>query len=200
MLHKILELIVTYYTRLTRPVPQLPLTAKTADISLAVLRHAVSQIGFGERGSNNAGMYVERYAASVDKQTPLVWCAAFVYYCYSKAVKEIGAAKYSVNPSAGAKALCRNIIKAGGRKLEVGEYPMPGDVALWHRGAKNAWTGHVGVVQGTNVGNGTFTVVEGNRGAFPANVAIFGHSMGEAGLLGFYRFPRHEVTATEVIA
>lgn len=175
---------------------ELPL-ASTVEVGHAVYTRAVSQLGLGERGSNNSGEHVEKYAAAIDRHAPLVWCAAFAYWCYVEACDEFGL-DYMVKPTAGAKRLCKNIVAAGGSKVSFAQ-ARTGDVVLWHRGAKNAWTGHVAILQSKNVAQQRFTTIEGNKGNFPANVSTFQHANGEGNLLGFYSWPRHE-RKLEVIA
>ncbi len=201
MIHALLERLVMLY-RAAFPIEAQQVLALPAEVGVSlaneIVQAAVSQIGLGERGRNNEGMYVERYAAAVDRNAPIYWCAAFVFYCYLRACTELGAVAV-VKPSASAKSLCRNILAAGGVKLTEAQC-QPGDIVLWHRGAKGAYTGHVGIVQSVNRSTGTFTVLEGNRGGFPSNVGVFTHTFGEANLLGFYRLPQHKLLNQEVIA
>lgn len=159
------------------------------DVRSEMVRVATSELGNGERGSNNNGEHVARYAAAINRDAPLVWCAAFVYHCYIEACDKLNAV-VRVKPTAGAKRLCKNIVAAGGSKVPFTE-AQPGDVVLWHRGAANAWTGHVGILIGSNLTEQSFSTIEGNRGNFPSNVRAFNHINGEANLLGFYRPPVH---------
>ncbi len=143
---------------------------------------ALHEIGKGEIGGNNAGKDVMRYRRG--KDTKGAWCASFVSYCL-----EEGAALADVEcppvRSAGAKRLFKNCLAAGAFRVQE---PQRGDIALWQRGVKNSWKGHVGIVQRV-LPDGTFVCIEGNRGRFPAMVDTFKHQLGEPSLLGFLRFP-----------
>jgi hypothetical protein len=169
---------LTKVTRVTAPVEGVP-------VALDLITPAVSQIGFGEIHGNNLGEHVDNYAQAVGMRAPILWCAAFVYWCYLDACERSDVVPL-VKGSAGARRLCKNVLTAGGTKHEI---PYTGDIALWSRGVGNTWKGHVGIVIGGN--GGTFSTIEGNRGTFPSKVRVYNHAIGEAGLLGFYRLPPH---------
>lgn len=151
------------------------------------LQLAMAEIGLGEVGSNNAGPHVKKYTHGTEG---IPWCAAFVSYCYEEAwAKQCGEQNWGslsnekrkncpISRSHGAKRLWR--------KFSPVSVPQRGDVACWHRGAKNAATGHIGIVSlvGTD---GVFFTVEGNRGGYPSKVSEFKHVLGEGNLIGFGR-------------
>jgi hypothetical protein len=146
----------------------------------AVLAVAITQIGRGEHGANNTGPDLDRYRNGGPGGA---WCAAFVSWCLEQAVRSAGAVMSPVKRSHGAKRLFANVVVAGARVEE----PAPGDIVCWHRGAKNAATGHVGIV--SRVEGNAFYSIEGNRGGYPSRVREYGHEVGEALLLGFARLP-----------
>lgn len=157
-------------------------------LSAKALEIAISQIGRGESGANNSGPWVREYRRD-DKAE--AWCAAFVCWCYELAWAQFfGYAKWLDAPLNLRKS-CPLKRRHGAKRLCAGLQrvlnPEPGDLALWHRGAQNAATGHVGIVSKYRQETGEFWTVEGNRGAFPSKVREFGHVVGEGGFLGFYR-------------
>lgn len=162
--------------RLPEPLPLPPLPSAYA---AAVLKVATQNIGRGESTGNNSGPDLDAYRKG---GAGGAWCAAFVSHCLEHGAKAVEML-CPVKRSHGAKKLFANVLKVG---MTV-ERPRPGDVALWHRGAKNAATGHIGIV--SMVEGNWFSSVEGNRGAFPSKVREYGHELGEANLIGFARLP-----------
>jgi len=153
------------------------LAEKAADIAL-------SEIGKGEIGSNNAGPHVVRYRRGIDDKSS--WCAAFVSWCFEEAARELGL-NLPFARSHGAKKLFKNAYRAG-TKLGPGEICRKGDIVCWDRGKAGSWQGHVGIVtEGPKSGESSFSTAEGNRGAFPSRVRIYGHELLEGRLLGFAR-------------
>ncbi len=154
------------------------------------LEIAMLQIGRGETEANNKGPWVREYRRDEKAEA---WCAAFISWCYELAWARInGFEKWAELPkdlkkrcplkrSHGAKRLYKSLTK-----VPDGYKPEIGDIACWHRGAKGAATGHVGLVSAVK-DDGVFFCVEGNRGAFPSKVAEFKHVLGEGGLIGFAR-------------
>lgn len=156
----------------------------------AALTVAEREIGNGEEGGNNTGPHVERYKASVTSigariRYPSAWCAAFASHCYVQAIKEINETaqtklRLPFEPSLGAKALVKNVWKAGGSRLHV---PRPGSLIAWHRGRSGTvtWRGHVGVVQSYSADTDTLRAIEGNkneRGRRLAEVGVFVYGHG----------------------
>lgn len=68
----------------------MPVVMTLADRAVQI---AISQLGNSEipKGSN-WGKHVEKYLKSVNLHEPAFWCAAFVYWCYDEAAKEMGVA------------------------------------------------------------------------------------------------------------
>lgn len=146
------------------------------------LELAISQIGKGEQGGNNLGPDLDRYRTGRDgKRGPGgAWCAAFG--CWY-----LEGAGFRFRRSHSAKGLFAACLRAGAWKVDR---PAPGDGALWHRGAKGAWTGHWAIVSDVaGRGSPRFECIEGNRGDFPSRIARWPHELGEANLLGFCRLP-----------
>lgn len=174
--------LLSWFIGLFRVKTPAPKTIPT--MGRATLLIAFTQIGRGESGKNNRGPDVETYRNHRGPRGP--WCAAFVSWCLESASERLG-----VKPpkrSHGAKRLFANIKKYGG--VEV-ERPLPGDIALWQRGAAGSWNGHIGIVSRAS-NDGGFWAIEGNRGRFPARVNEFNHQVGEGSLLGFVRLPEAE--------
>jgi len=111
-----------------------------------IVSTAQSQIGLGELGSNNKGIYVKRY---LNGQEGLPWCAGFVSYC----AKEAG---YKLPYLLRAKSY----LKYGQRIND----PKAGDLIVFTRQGG----GHIGIIE--KVSKDTITTIEGNLGAYPAKV------------------------------
>ena len=125
-----------------------------------IVRVAAMELGNGEEGSNNSGRHIQRYRMGMKRRGGGEWCAAFVSYCLHRS----GYAT-KIQPALAARAIVRNITKAGGTKSRV---PSVGSVALWARGAV-PWHGHVGIV--SRIEGDRVWVIEGNIGKYPAKVA-----------------------------
>jgi len=148
----------------------------------AILEVARGTIGWGEEGGNNKGPKIELMRAYRGPRGP--WCAAAVSYWIHTACNLLGLSR-PVPRIHNAKRLFKACKKAG-RSVEI---PQPGDIVCWHRGAKNAKTGHIGVVSRVNLEEGLFWSIEGNKGTPPAAIDEFKHALGEGGLRGFARLP-----------
>lgn len=159
-----------------------PYHSEPGDFALTVLRVAKGEIGFGEESANNEGERIKLYRKGGPGGA---WCAAFAAHCLEEAAHKL-AVVCPVKRSHGAKKLFANVIAGGGIAVKR---PMPGDLALWHRGARGAATGHVGIVS-TTAQDGLWFCIEGNRGAYPSKVREFAHEMGEPNFLGFARIGR----------
>ena len=153
------------------------------------------QKGKGEIGGNNAGQVVadyKRMATILPGKDLGAWCASGTSWCIERAYggPERVAAALGISLAAwnkrrhGAKALAKMLEKFG--KLKPHQEPEPGMVALWHRGKAGSWQGHISPVIDVNA-NGAFTVMQFNRGGYPAVVHESRHVTDEGGLLGFYR-------------
>ncbi len=148
-----------------------------------VLAVARSELGNGETLGNNRGPDLDRYRGKQGNDEG-AWCAAFVIFCIEEACKRIGRS-CPVKRSHNAKRLWKNILAAGGTRVD---FPAPGDIPLWHRGAKNALTGHI-AIQATPVKLGEWSAIEGNKGGWPSTVREFPHVVGEPLFLGWARLP-----------
>lgn len=147
-------------------------------LGLRALGFAEAEIGNGERGSNNAGLFVDRYHRATRGRGP--WCASLVAYCFIHAAAASGV-ELPFSVSSNAKRQYKRAGKAG----EFVTAPQPGDIVCWHRGVKGSRKGHTGILK--EITGNIFWSVEGNRGSFPSDVDIFKHSLGEGSLIGFAR-------------
>lgn len=159
--------------------PPLPLPPMPSRYAAEVLGVALANIGRGETLGNNAGPDLDAYRKG---GAGGAWCAAFVSHCLEHGAKGVGM-PCPVKRSHNAKRLFANALKVG---MTV-ERPRAGDLVLWHRGAKGAATGHIGIV--SRVEGNAFFSIEGNKGGYPSKVREYGHELGEALLLGFCRLP-----------
>lgn len=114
---------------------------------------AKTQIGKQEnpKGSN-WGKPVQDYLASVGIKFPASWCAAFIYWCFNEAAKELNI----TNP----------LVKTGGvlahwnqanLKYKIVTDPQAGDIFIMDFGKG---LGHTGIV--TSVDKGVIHTIEGN--------------------------------------
>jgi hypothetical protein len=115
--------------------------------------------------------------------TPANWCAGFVSWCHSQAP---GGAPFRY--SLGARDI-RFQFKDRGWTYDPGErLPQPGDIVVWWRGQPDDWRGHIGLVH--HAADGVLYTIEGNKGGFPAPVAVFDYVLGRIDrLLGFGAVP-----------
>jgi len=98
------------------------------------------------------------------------WCADFVSWCFEEAAAQLEVSLPFAR-SSGAWRLTQNLAEVG-HMLDVGEWPVPGDVICWRRGVgASSWKGHVGIVAGYAVDGDTCWGIDGNRGKVPALVA-----------------------------
>jgi uncharacterized protein (TIGR02594 family) len=111
-----------------------------------VVSVAQSQIGLGEVGGNNKGIYVRKY---LNGRENLPWCAGFVSYC----LKKDG---YNIPYLLRAKSFLDY-----GQKVNN---PKAGDLIVFSRQGG----GHVGIVE--KVAKETITTIEGNTGDYPSKV------------------------------
>ncbi len=132
-----------------------------------VVSVAQSQIGLGEVGGNNKGMYVRKY---LNGQEGLPWCAGFVSWC----VREAG---YDIPYLLRAKSY----LKYG----EVVNDPQPGDIVVFSRKGG----GHVGIIE--RVTKDKIISIEGNLGAYPSKIKRVIYKRGQIkNLLGFVRLSK----------
>lgn len=152
-----------------------------SELGMAALDVSEQTLGWGESGGNNRGADVEILRDFRGPRGP--WCAAAVSYWLRAAAMLLGLPRRPARIH-NAKRLFRWLRRNGGRRVEA---PLPGDVVLWHRGAKNSKTGHIGIVVSVDLEAGTFVSREGNKGRPPAAIADFSHALDEGGLIGFVR-------------
>lgn len=118
------------------------------------LQIARTQLGKSEqpRGSN-WGPDVQKYLASVGITSPAAWCAAFVYWCYKEAARQLGV---------------KNPLLCTGRVLTQYEMrkavyqvssPEAGDVFIM---LNKDGTGHMGFVDAVHPKGDRIETVEGN--------------------------------------
>lgn len=142
------------------PVALAPFAPNDADgLAGCALEVAVSAIGQGEEGGNNMGPFVAECIAPA--KCPANWCAGFAHLCYHKAAVRCGV-YLPFARSLGAKRLGENVA-AVGRKFTDSCDARPGDLMVFHRGAKGSWMGHIALVEGAAPG-GTVHTIEGNCG------------------------------------
>ena len=143
------------------------------------LKVAIGELGRQEIGKNNSGKNVEKYLNGI-AETPNNWCAGFVSWCFKESKKGI-----QFNYSLGARDIYNQFNK-NGWILKDDEDIKPGDVVFWYRNSPNDWQGHIGIV--SNNFYGILRVIEGNKGRFPAKVAIFQYDLQKMEkILGFGR-------------
>ena len=111
-----------------------------------VLMIAQSQIGLGEMGGNNKGIYVRRYLNGAEN---MPWCAGFVSYC----VREAG---YDLPYLLRAKSYLKY-----GQQVSK---PQAGDLMVFSR--KDG--GHIAIIEKVN--KDAIITIEGNKGDYPAVV------------------------------
>ncbi len=168
-------------------------SAVPSNLGLMALEVAITEIGNGELGVNNAGDHVARYfGVSEDRGSSAIgsWCAAFVGYCCERAAGDLGI-ELPFQRSGGAKATYKRVGEAG-QFIEVSE-ALPGDVVCWDRGkllpnGQPSWQGHIGFVE--KLQEGILYTIEGNVGRFPSKVRRFMHDIDkEPRLIGCARLP-----------
>ncbi len=171
---------------LVRPPPADAIAMQTggtaAGRAALVAAIAEMQAGAREGGANNAGPWVEKYLNGI-VAAPANWCAAFVSWCYSQAPGGI-----PFNYSLGARDIREQFRQRGWTYDARDVAPEPGDIIVWWRGQPEGWQGHIGLVH--HVADGILFTIEGNKGGFPAPVAVFDYVLGRIDrLLGFGRVP-----------
>lgn len=128
------------------------------------LQIAQSQIGLGEIGGNNQGIYVNKYLNGRDN---LPWCAGFISYCLKKSGVKIS---YTLR--------ARDFLNLG---KQINN-PKPNDLIVFSRQGG----GHVGIVE--KISPDEITTIEGNVGDYPAKVKRFTYKRNHIkNLLGFVR-------------
>jgi len=129
---------------------------------------AQSQIGLGEIGNNNKGVYVRKY---LNGQEGLPWCAGFVSYCLKKAGYNL---PYILR--------AKDFVKYGKciKEYEI----LPNDLVIFSRKGG----GHIGIV--IELGDFFFASIEGNVGKYPAKVRIVRHRYTDKNIYRFVRLSK----------
>ena len=116
----------------------------------------------GEVGSNNSGVYVNRYLnALAPDGSP--WCAGFASWCYMNACTHVGLDTIPFAYSVSALNIY-NQFKANGWLVDY-DYLEPGDLIFFTR----VGGGHVGIIKTIDQAHNICSI-EGNVGEFPAMV------------------------------
>ncbi|NHM08191.1 CHAP domain-containing protein [Flavobacterium sp. CYK-4] len=128
-----------------------------------VLEIANSQIGVVEQPAHsNRGPEVDLYLKAVGlnpKSGNYPWCAAFVYWCFEQAAKELG----KTNPLVKTAGVLDHWNRTKGIKISTSvalsdlSKIQPGSIFIMDFGKGQ---GHTGIVE--SVGNGYITTIEGN--------------------------------------
>lgn len=142
------------WDRLFTDYTEQPPSAST--LALRAVEIADTQTFVREKTGRNDGKEVEGYLASIGLGKGYAWCAAFVYWCFDKASKDLGIA----NP----------VLRTGGVLRLWNETPIkhrvktpqPGDIFIMDFGKGNGHTGIVSEVRGSKI-----YTVEGNTSADP---------------------------------
>ena len=125
---------------------------------------AQAEIGHGEIGGNNRGVYVRQYLGG---QENLPWCAGFVSYCLKKDGYQL---PYLLR--------VKSFLKYGNQVSQ----PKAGDLIVFTRQGG----GHIGIIE--KVSANTITTIEGNLGNYPAKVKRVTYKKGQIkNLVGFVR-------------
>lgn len=146
-------------------------------LAAAVLEVLAEEIERGARevGANNSGPHVARYAG----REGVNWCAWMTTWAIHEAAQRIG-----VDPPCSHQGGARRVLREFAEAGLASDEPVVGGPAVWWRTAPDSWQGHVGIV--TDVVDGVFWTVEGNRGGFPAPVRQFSYVLErDRKLLGF---------------
>ena len=160
--------------------PPVEIASPPSLFALELARVIRGELGQGETTANNEGPRLDGYRKGGPKGA---WCAAGVAWGIETTAENL-AVICPVRRSHSAKRLFKHALLTG----TLVKRPMTGDLALWHRGALGAATGHIGVVS-VGLRDGTWFCYEGNRGSFPSRWREYMHEMGEPNFLGFCRLP-----------
>lgn len=174
-----------------RAAPKTLPKAPPAGLAAAFLARARADLAAGVREiAPNWGDRIKDMLAAVGVTEPANWCAAAVTTWLREAARGLGV-EPPVRGSAGAKALMAQLQQAGRwvSAEEIRRDPsliQPGMVAVWHRGAPGAWTGHVAAVASAATGS-RFTSIDGNGGPRGDRVDETSRDLNDPLLLGVGR-------------
>ena len=128
---------------------------------------AQQEIGYGEIGGNNKGVYVRQY---LNGREGLPWCAGFISYCLKKA-------GYNLPYFLRAKSYLRI-----GKKVTI---PQAGDLIIFSRQGG----GHIEII--SKVTKNNIWTIGGNVGSFSAKVREFKYNRNNIlRLLAFIRIEK----------
>jgi hypothetical protein len=157
-----------------------------SSLSNTVVYVARKNIGYGEEGVNNSGLFIESMGGKPGHE----WCALFARWCIKRAheIKGLWAPSWLDRmpgvPEVGAKRLTKAVGRVGRFFTDPLE-ARPGDLVCWHRRTGLiSWKGHVGIVEKVDP-DGIIHTIEGNVGAFPAKVKRLSHDVRKERLYGF---------------
>lgn len=159
-------------------------------LGLAILGRARADLSVRE-ASRNAGPRIAEYAKNFGLTPPLNWCAVAVCTWIKEACADLGR-DMPIEGSPAAKGVMAQLIERGfwtpKVRLKCGLNRLhliyPGDIAVWHRGPKGAWTGHIGIVDSIAKGELFMLTIEGNSGPKTDQVALMRRTLTDPLLLG----------------
>lgn len=136
-----------------------PIQVNSSNLSIRASEIAKTQLKVREATGHNDGEAVESYLKSVGLDKGYAWCAAFVYWCFNQASKQLNVQ----NPLAKTAGVLDHWNKAIKNRVTA---PQQGDIFIMDFGAGNGHTGIVLKVNGDKV-----ETIEGNTGADPTTPA-----------------------------
>jgi hypothetical protein len=142
------------------------------------LHVAQSQLGVREEGGANTGAKVDQYLGAAQVAPGNPWCASFVTWSLEQSGHEM--------PGGGWAAVSSwvHAAQAGQHGLSIvsPDQAQPGDIVAydWGGGGDFGADGHIGFVDSTVNGDGSFTTVEGNSGDAVSHMS---RHMGEANIV-----------------
>ena len=141
-------------------VPFTPDATPGSDLLSKALSVAQTQVGVMEKPvGSNRGTEVEMYDASVGIPPGSFWCAAFVYYCFNEAAKNLGIA----NPLYKTGGCLDHWNKSKAKKIKAQDardnpsLVKPGHIFIIDHGSGH---GHTGIIK--RVEGGRLITIEGN--------------------------------------
>jgi hypothetical protein len=130
------------------------------DLFREALSFAQSQVGVMEKPvGSNRGTEVEKYQASVGISPGTYWCAAFVYFCFNEAAKNLGKS----NPVFKTGGCLHHWNNSKAKKIKAKDardnpsLVKPGNIFILDHGSGR---GHTGIVK--RVEGGRLITIEGN--------------------------------------
>lgn len=141
------------WKKLTETIIPINITAK--DIANRAVQIAKTQLHVKEATGRNDGEAVESYLRSVGLGKGFPWCAAFVYWCFNQAAKDLNIP----NPLAKTAGVLDHWNKAKNNRVTS---PKVGDVMIMDFGGGKGHTGIVISVNGSNI-----ETIEGNTANDP---------------------------------